>query len=171
MLGLGMDMTRGGFVGGIPPISDLTLDLAALDSTTEDSGTSNPPSTSITLFDLRLYIASGSEYTGNPSDYTVTSLTVRNVTTGSTETELLSADLTMDSVIDSFGLGIIFYVFDNDSPMDDIDFGSASGSPHAHNGQSSPLTNTYEFTATITVNGYEGEATITNSFNLLDSDA
>lgn len=171
MLGLGSSITTSGGSFGLPPISDLTLYLSALNSTADDSGTANPSASSTTLFDIRIYIQDAPSYTGNASDYTVTSLTARNVTTGSTATELLSADLTMDSVIDVFGFGLIFYLFDNDSPMDDIDFGSASGSPHAHNGSISPFTNDYEFTATLTVNGYEGEATITYSVSLNDSDA
>lgn len=170
MLGLGNSITTSGGSFDAPPpsISDLTLYLAALDSTAADSGTDNPSGAANTLFDIRIYIQDAPSYTGNASDYTVTSLTARNVTTGSIATELLSSDLTMDSVIDLAGFGIIFWLFDNDSPMDDIDFGSLSGSPHAHNGSQS--SNNYEFTATITVNGYEGEATVTYSVPLNDSD-
>lgn len=169
MLGLGMDMNRGGYVG-LPFVSDLNLSLIFLLSTSEDSGSSNPTVSGTTLFDVRIN-AGGADYTGSASDYTVTSLTIENLTTGSTAEELLSSPLTMDSTVDVFNVGVIIYVFDNDSPMDDINVGSASGSAHAHNQSTSPLTNNYRVTATVEVNGYQGVATLSKTDALNDSDA
>lgn len=165
-----MDMNRGGYVG-LPDISNLGEHLLRLlVSTTEDSGTGSASNSSVSLGDARLQANSGN-YSGSPSHYTVTSLRVRNATVAGAEgdfTELITSELTLDSVVNVGGVDFFFYFFDNDSPMDDIDMGSASGHPQAHNGTG---TNVYNFELTFKNSLYSGERTIVFNISLNDSDA
>jgi len=172
MLGLGMDMNRGGYVGELPDISNLGDHLVRfIVSTVVDSGSgSTPTSSSVSLGDVRILASSGN-YSGSPLHYTVTSLRIRNNTVAGTDgalTELITSELNLDSVIDVGGVGFFFYFFDNDSPMDDIDMGSASGHPQAHNGTGS---NVYYFELTFKNSLYSGERTISVNLSLNDSDA
>lgn len=110
------------------------------------------------------------DYTGSPSDYEVTSLRIRNNTVdpSGSYTELISTPLTLDSSVDYSGSGVFFYFFDNSSPMDDIDLGSASGHPQAHNGSGG---NSFSILLTFSNVNYEGSKTIPASLTLTDSDA
>lgn len=166
-----MDMTRGGFVGkpSITSLGNHIIDFYV--STTADEGDINVFSSTVSLGDVRI-TAPIDFFVGPASNYTVTSLRVRNTTRfpdlPSNWTELITTPLQMDSTVDVLGLGIAFVFFDNDSPMDDIDMGSASGHPQAHNGTND---NSYAFELVFEHLGFEGSRTLTKSRNLADSDA
>ena len=172
MLGLGSSLTSGSNpIGALPPVSDLTLSVNFYEANTVDSSNNGAPSpASVSIGDLRF--ATGlNEYTGTASDYTVTKIEIRNntVNPGGAFTTEFSGELTMDSVINFGGLGSVFIIFDNDSAMDDIDLGSSSGHPQAHNGTGS---NSFSFKVTIQVKGYDGsKVAVRSNLSLNDSDA
>lgn len=171
MLGLGMNMTKGGFVGK-PSITSLGTHLIDFYvSTTADEGDENTLPSSVSLGDIRISATSDS-FVGPASNYTVTSLRVRNTTRfpdlPSNWTELITTPLQMDSTVDLVGAGLAFIFFDNDSPMDDIDMGSESGHPQAHNGTGA---NSYVFELVFEHSGFEGSRTLAQTEDLADSDA
>lgn len=170
MLGLGSSMVNSSFSGGLPPISELgTHTINLYDAAAADSGTGAPAASSESFGDIRL-AAGSAYYTGSPSDYTATSLSVRNNTTnpGGVFTELLSGDLQLDSEVNLANANAIFIFFDNDSPMDDIDLGSSSGSAQAHNGSGN---NSFTFNLTFKNAYYDGTRTVSATLLLTDSDA
>lgn len=166
-----MDMTKGGAVGK-PNISSMTSPTLAFNvDTAPDSGDVLASSSTVSLGDIRM--SAGASYYYPPvSNYTVNSIRVLNTTRFSdvaeNYTELITDPLQMDSVVDLVGLGVVYIFFDNDSPMDDIDMGSASGHPQAHDGTGN---NTFKFVLSFEHSSYLGEKTIISSFSLSDSDA
>lgn len=167
-----MDMTRGGFVGK-PHIS--SLDAHTINfylSTSLDEGAGTPTQSTVSLGDIR-FTVSTENFASPASDYTVNSLRVLNTTRFSdvpqNYTELITTPLQMDSVVDFAGLDILYIFFDDSSPMDDINMGSASGHPQAHDGGAS--NNVFKFVLTFEHSRYEGEATLSKEVSLQDSDA
>jgi len=166
-----MDMTKGGAVEK-PNISSLAShSLTFTLDTDADAGNGFASATTVSLGDVRI-TANSDSYTPPASDYTVNSLRVLNKTRFNdvvlNYTELITGPLQMDSVINLLGLGSVYIFFDNDSPMDDIDMGSASGHPQAHDGAGN---NDFKFALTFEHSNYVGERTIVSSFSLGDSDA
>ena len=171
MLGLGSSLVNGSVVDALPSIDSLNFGLNFFVATTADSGTGTVPVATTSIGDLRLSPSPGSDYTGTASDYKVTKIEIRNntVNSGGAFTTEFSGELTMDSVMDISGLGIVFTLFDNNSAMDDIDLGSSSGHAQAHNGTGS---NSFTFKVTVQVEGYVGSLLIQRSnLDLNDSDA
>ena len=166
-----MDMTKGGAVGK-PNISSMTSPTLAFTlDTVADSGDVFATPATVSLGDIRM--STGVLYYEPPvSNYTVNSIRVLNTTRfndlAQNYTELITDPLQMDSVVDLVGLGELYMFFDNDSPMDDIDMGSTSGHPQAHNGTGN---NTFKFVLIFEHSNYVGEKTVVSSFSLSDSDA
>jgi hypothetical protein len=167
-----MEMTKGGAVGK-PPIESLGQhNIGWYESTSADEGDVDLVLSTASLGDVRVR-AGFDVFVGPASNYTVTSLRVRNstrfpVNIPSSWTQLITTPLQMDSTVDILGIGIVFVIFDNDSPMDDIDMGSTSGHPQAHTGSGN---NTYVFELIFEHSGFVGSETILTSLSLSDSDA
>ena len=176
MLGLGSSLTTSGGVSSLPPISDLSLaatgSLSWFVSTTDadGSGSSAANSSTSTLGDLRLSILSGG-IVGSASEYKVTGIRIQNQTSASGEVAILSSSdtpLVIDSVRTLFG-GILSYLFDASSVMDNLDFGSSSSYSFKHNGSG---TNRFTFAVDVSHDQYEGTRTIAiGAVDLTDSDA
>tara|TARA_R100001460_G_scaffold44916_2_gene81906 strand:+ start:2106 stop:2618 length:513 start_codon:yes stop_codon:yes gene_type:complete len=170
MLGLGSSLVNGSVVDALPSIDSLSFGLNFFVATTADTGTGILSAATTSIGDLRLSPNIG-EYTGTASDYKVTKIEIRNntVNSGGAFTTVFSGELTMDSVVDQGGGGILFTLFDNNSAMDNIDLGSSSGHAEAHNGTGS---NSFFFKATVQLEGYVGSKVIIRSnMSLTDSDA
>ena len=168
MLGLGSSLTTGG-VSSLPPISTMgTHSIYLVKSGQPDDGPltdfANP---TITDCDIRIF-AGSTNFVSPVSDYTVTSITVRNNTTSSATVELLTSPLSLDSQSSALG-GVFVFAFDDDSVMDDLAFGSSSSYDFKHNGDGS--SNTFNFVLKFTHAQFDGEQTLTNSSVLNDSDA
>jgi len=170
MLGLGSSLTTSGGVFGLPPISSIgTHTIYLIKSGQPDEGElTDVVASSITDCDIRIF-AGNTNFVPPVSDYTVTSITVRNNTTSSAAVELLTSPLSLDSQ-SSGGLGGVFvFAFDDDSVMDDLDFGSSSSYAFKHNGDGS--TNSFTIVLKYTHAQFVGEQTLFNASELSDSDA
>jgi hypothetical protein len=167
MLGLGSSLTTGG-VSSLPPISTMgTHSLYRILPDRADDGPIDITQATTTNFDLRIF-ASSTDFVSPVTDYTVTSITFENTTTSSGAVELVTSPLTLDSTA-NFG-GVLLFSFDNDSVMDDLDFGSSSSYAFKHNGSGS--TNLFNVVLKFTHAQFDGVKTIQFvGTPLTDSDA
>lgn len=169
MLGLGSSLTTSGGVSSLPPISGLaTHSLYRVKFDQPDDGAlTDGTESSITKFDLRI-LTSSANFVAPVTDYTVTSITVQNITTSSAAVELVTSPLSLDSNANVGGLLLLF--FDDDSVMDDLAFGSSSSYAFKHNGNGS--TNSFNINLSFTHAQFDGVKQIAlASVNLSDSDA
>jgi len=168
MLGLGSSLTTGG-VSSLPPISSIgTHTIYFVKSGQPDDGTlTDFTSPTVTDCDIRIF-AGNTNFVSPVSDYTVTSITVKNNTTSSAAVELVTSPLSLDSQSSALG-GVLVFVFDDDSVMDDFAFGSSSSHAFKHNGNGS--TNSFTFTLKFTHAQFDGENTLSSTSLLSDSDA
>ena len=167
MLGLGMEMTKGGVVGK-PPIADGVKNHAvywlASDSIHDGAITNVSPPTS-TVGDLRLG-CSNVTFVPPVSAYTITSVTIENTSTSSSPTEILTEDISLDGT--ATYVNLIYYLSNDATPIDDLDFGSSSSYAFKHSGSGQ---NNFVVRMTITHDNFEGSLTISSNLVLTDSDA
>ena len=152
----------------MPPISTMgTHSLYRVLPDQPDDGAIDVTQPSTTNFDLRIF-AGSTDFVSPVTDYTVTSITIENATTSSGAVELVTSPLTLDSNA-NFG-GVLLFSFDDDSVMDDLDFGSSSSYAFKHSGGGS--TNIFNIVLKFTHAQFDGVKTILSSGTpLSDSDA
>lgn len=171
MLGLGSAITS----SGDPILPALSFNAASVvyltTTTSPDEGTGAGFGQATTsTFDIRLLLSLSDYDTASdgPNQFTFTDITVQNTTTGSAVQTLTAGPLVADSEIDVAGAGVLIYIFDDSSAMDNVDLGSSSGATAAHNGSDS---NTFRVSFNVARQGFSGVVAFTKDFSLSDSDA
>lgn len=162
-----MEMTRGGFVGKLPiadGIKTHVVSFVASDAVQDGAITDVTPPSS-TLGDLRLG-CSNVTFVPPVSAYTITSVTVENSTTSSGPIEILTENIVLDATATYFDL--IYYLSNDVTPIDDLDFGSSSSYAFKHSGSGQ---DNFVVRMTITHDNFEGSLTLQTSLVLTDSDA
>lgn len=163
-----MDMTKGGVVVGKPLIADGIKNHAvswlASDVIQDGAITNTTPPTS-TLGDIRLGCPSIT-FVSPVSAYTITSVTVENTTTSVSPTEILTENIVLDDT--ATYLNVIYYLSNDVTPIDDLDFGSSSSYAFKHSGADQ---DNFVVRMTITHDNFEGSLILQTDFVLTDSDA
>ena len=171
MLGLGIKINGGSFIqSGPPPISELenhtTTFLLPGQPQTGNINSADAPLE--TYLDIRLFSPSPN-FVGPVTKYTITSLTVENTTRSVGPVELITDPISLDALASFFGA--LYYASNDETILDNLDFGSSSSYSWRHGGGGDAGVNYFSFVMKITHDDYSGELTLpAATIGLVDSD-